>query len=227
MFYYKLLDAPASLLREFFSPMELMAEDAVYESWVFCCTTLPCISSLRSPTRLNKSDKRAPFTLKSRAESVLKDGLRLTSRSQGLNSWSSKMSKPSNSKQLLFFFLMSLWPVYPNWYWLGTYISTPFQRRVSADMMVLITISLIWLKMSSKLILDMSGSLGYCSFIFFRYSLNAFSVHLDLFTLFLLSNSDPKPPANSNGLLGPCSCLSIDRIELDFLMSLVSLGGTG
>jgi hypothetical protein len=49
---------------------------------------------------LNKSDIIFPFILKSRGESVFKDGERFISSSHGFNSESIKISNPNRSKQL-------------------------------------------------------------------------------------------------------------------------------
>ena len=68
-----------------------------------------CISSFYNPTRVNRSDIKLPLTLKSRWVSVFSEGDRLTSRSQGLKFSSTKISKPSSSKQLLFFIFVSIW----------------------------------------------------------------------------------------------------------------------
>ncbi len=103
-------------------------------------TSLYCWSRLFNPTMLKRSLTTAHFILKSRRLSVLKLGLRLTSKSHGFKFSSINMSKPRSSKQLLFF----------NWvseplkeYVFGTNISTPFQSSGSPEITVFIMMSSI------------------------------------------------------------------------------------
>ena len=120
---------------------------------------------------------RFPLTLKSSCVSVFRLGDKLTSRSQGLKSSSIKMSKPNNSKQLLFFLFVSTCEEVLKEYVLGRYISTPFQRRGSADIMVLTTMALICSKRPL-----MFRPLAFPEFFNdLRYSLNSLSDHFVFF----------------------------------------------
>lgn len=77
---------------------------------------------------LNKSDSILALILKSKGESVFKEGERFISNNHGFNSESIKISKPKRSKQL---FLCN-----PN-------LFTPFFTTYSIDIMDFIIISYI------------------------------------------------------------------------------------
>lgn len=81
----------------------------------------------------NKSDISSPLILWSSGESQFSEGDKFTSKSQGLSWLSISMSKPSSSKQL---FLN------------GTYCSQALNMTFSAESIVLITTSSIFLKIA-------------------------------------------------------------------------------
>ena len=85
------------------------------------------------PARLNKSEITLDFILWSNIESQAREGERLTSSSHGFKALSIKISNPNNSKQFF------LW---------GTNISKELFNIGSADIIVFITISSIFLKIA-------------------------------------------------------------------------------
>lgn len=52
------------------------------------------------PIRVNRSANISPFILRSKGASILSDGEKLTSKSQGFKNESTKTSNPNNEKQL-------------------------------------------------------------------------------------------------------------------------------
>ena len=145
---------------------------------------------------------RFPFTLKSSCVSVLRLGLKFTSSNQGLKHSSIRISKPSNSKQLLFFLFVSTCDDVLNWYVFGKYISTPFHRRGSADIIVFTTISLIY----SKRPFIFKPRAWPLSFNDWRYSLNTLKDHLVFllysgFTSLFILVSDRRAPVSFSELV--------------------------
>ena len=99
----------------------------------------------------------------------------------------------------------------------GRYISTPFHRSGSAEMIVFTTISWIFLNKISTSRAMISFGLMEC-LRFFKYSLKARKVHLDFVVFVLLSYSERESswlPGRTNGFEGPLSFLAKPPLLLD------------